>query len=118
MISAPRTTFDWSVTPTKVRAAVQRLIEVAAPRKLYLFGSFVRNEANYDSDLDVLVVVDDSVTAPRKESLRLRQALRDIHMPFDILVVTESFFNAHLDSPGLIFHEIVETGRLVYERAA
>ena len=26
--------------------------------------------------------------------------------------------NAHIDSPGLIFHEIVETGRLVYERAA
>jgi predicted nucleotidyltransferase len=109
---------DWSVTPTKVQAAIQRLIEVAAPRKVYLFGSFVRNEANIDSDLDVLVIVDDSVIAPRQESLRLRQALRDIHMPFDILVVTESFFNAHIDSPGLIYREIVETGRLVYERAA
>ena len=96
---------------------MKRLIEVAAPRKLYLFGSFVRDETNTDSDLDLLVVVDDSVIAPRRESLRLRQALRGIHMPFDVLVVTESFFNAHRDSPGLIYREIVETGRLVYERA-
>jgi predicted nucleotidyltransferase len=85
---------------------------------LFLFGSFVRNETEADSDLDVLVVADDSVTEPRRESVRLRQALRGLHLPVDVLVVTESFFNAHRDTPGLIYREIVETGRLVYERAA
>lgn len=106
------------MTPAKVQLALQRLIEAARPRKLYVFGSYARGESGPDSDLDVLVVVDDSVTAPRRESLRLRQALRGIHMPVDVLVVTESFFNAHRDSPGLIYREVIDTGRLVYEQAA
>jgi len=118
MIAVQRSSSDWFVTPEKVQAAVQRLIEVAAPNRLYLFGSCARGDTNANSDLDVLVVVDDSVTSPREESVRLRQALRGIQMPMDILVVTQTFFNAHRNSPGLVYREIVETGRLVYERAA
>ena len=107
----------WAVTPAKVVAAIQRLVETARPRKLFLFGSNATGTGGRDSDLDVLVVADDSVQDPRQESIRLRRALRGILMPVDILVVNESFFNAHRETPGLIYHEVLATGRLVYDAA-
>jgi predicted nucleotidyltransferase len=108
---------SWAVTPEKVAEVVRRLIEVGRPRKVYLFGSHVNGQAGPDSDLDVLVVVEDGIQNPRAESVRLRHALRGILMSVDILVVPESFFNLHRETPGLIYREVVEHGQLVYDSA-
>ena len=105
----------WAVTSEKVEAVVQRLIAVGPPRKIILFGSYVRGQVDRDSDLDVLVVTDDHVANPRAESVRLRDAVEDIDMPMDILVVPESQFNALRDTPGLIYREACEQGKLAYE---
>ncbi|MGQ0595531.1 MAG: nucleotidyltransferase domain-containing protein [Gammaproteobacteria bacterium] len=105
----------WLVTREKVDAVVQRLIEVGTPKKIILFGSYVRDEVTRDSDLDVLVVADDSVANTRKESVRLRDAVGSIDMPMDILVVRESRFEELNDKVGLIYREASRTGRLVYE---
>ena len=32
----------WEVTPQKVEAAVEKIIETAHPRRIILFGSYVR----------------------------------------------------------------------------
>ena len=55
----------WALTPEKVEAVVQRLIAVARPRKIILFGSYVRGHVGRDSDLDVLVVTEDRLAKPR-----------------------------------------------------
>jgi predicted nucleotidyltransferase len=106
----------WAVTPEKVEAVVQRLIVVAHPRKIILFGSYVRGQTHRDSDLDVLVVTGDEVENPRAESVRLRDSVEDIDMPMDILVVPESKFNVLRDAPGLIYSEACEHGKVVYEQ--
>ncbi len=66
----------WAVTREKVDAALQRIIEVAHPRKLILSGSYVSGTTRRNSDLDILVVTGDDVENPRKESVRLRRALK------------------------------------------
>ena len=43
----------WQITPEKVHMVVQRLIEVASPKKIILFGSYVRGDATGDSGLGV-----------------------------------------------------------------
>jgi len=106
----------WAVTAEKVEAVVQRLIEVGCPRKIILFGSYVRGQVDRDSDLDVLVVTGDHVANPRAESVRLREAVEDIDMPMDILVVPESQFNALRNIPGLIYQEACAHGKLAYEQ--
>lgn len=80
---------QWKVTPEKVEAAIKRIVEVSRPRKLILFGSYVRGDTNVYSDLDILVVTGDEVQSSRKESIRIRRALRGISMPKNILVVPE-----------------------------
>ena len=108
----------WAVTPEKVDAVVRRLIETGHPRKIILFGSFVRGETNRDSDLDVLVVTDDDIANPHTESVRLRRSVRDVPMPMDILVVPVSQYERLRRRWDLIYYEATENGRLVYERPA
>ena len=106
----------WAVTPEKVEAVVQRLIAAAHPRKIILFGSYARGQVNRDSDLDVLVVTEDGGASPLAESVRLRDAVGEVDMPMDILVVPESQFNALRNTAGLIYREACEHGKLAYEQ--
>ncbi|MBV8417757.1 MAG: nucleotidyltransferase domain-containing protein [Verrucomicrobia bacterium] len=105
----------WQITPEKVQMVVQRLIEVARPKKIILFGSYVRGDATRDSDLDVLVVTSHEVESPRRESVRLRHSLSDINMPMDIVVVPFSRFEALREKLGLIYREADRHGKVVYE---
>jgi uncharacterized protein len=106
----------WEVTPQKVQAAVEKIIETAHPRQIILFGSYVRGQMHRDSDLDVLVVAEGPVDNPRQESVRIRRALRGIGMPMDILVVTERRLKELAETPGLIYREALKEGKVVYDR--
>lgn len=107
----------WAVTPQKVEAAIKRIIEISSPKKLILFGSYVRGPVGVNSDLDVLVVTGDEVENPRRESYRIRRSLKDILMPMDILVVSENRLMELSGAPGLIYREVIKTGKVVYESA-
>ena len=73
-------------------------------RKVILYGSHARGEATTDSDIDILVVVDDSL-----DPVEVRKSLSDII--FDILLeegelvsviaVPESFYSSY-NSPFLL----------------
>lgn len=105
----------WEVTAEKVEAAVRKIIAVAQPRRIILFGSYVRNALSRNSDVDFLVVVGDDVENPRRESVRIREALGDILMPMDILVIQDRNWHKVKEIPGLIYHESLKTGEIVYE---
>jgi predicted nucleotidyltransferase len=111
----PRATFPWAVNDEKVQACIRKIVDLAHPRKIILFGSYVHGQMNINSDVDILVIVPDTVANPRKESVRLYRLLRDILMPMDILVVPESQWVALKDVPGLIYREAWKNGRVVYE---
>ena len=105
----------WAITPEKVQTAIKRIIEVSRPRKLILFGSYVRGNMTLNSDLDILVVTGDDIENPRKESVRIRRALKGIVMSLDILVVPESKLQELVNVPGLIYREAMRDGEVVYE---
>src|SRR5215468_6580266 len=106
----------WQITPEEVQAVVRRLIQVARPKKIILFGSYVYGRLTRDSDLDILVAIgDDNVESPRRESVRLRNSVADINMPMDILVVPHSRFEALRQKIGLIYREADRHGKIVYE---
>lgn len=106
---------SWAINPEKVQAVVRKIIEISQPRKLILFGSYIRGGMHLNSDLDVLVVTGDEVENVRKESVKIRRALKGINMPMDILVVPESQLKELVDTPGLIYREAIKSGKIVYE---
>jgi predicted nucleotidyltransferase len=105
----------WAVTPEKVKKAISKIVETSNPRKVILFGSCVRGSMGINSDLDILVVANNDLDYPRKESGRIRRALRGISMPMDILVLPEGLLNEMIQSPGLFYWEAVNNGKVVYE---
>ena len=106
---------SWQVTPEKVEVAIRKIIETAKPVKLILFGSYLRGEIGINSDVDFLVVTGNHVVNGRKESVRIRRALRGVSMPMDIIVVLEDNWNWLKDKPGLVYREAYRHGKVMYE---
>lgn len=106
------------VTPEKVQSAVDRVVQACDPRKVILFGSCARDAMHRDCDLDLMVVMKGAVDNPRKESIRLRRALRGLMMAVDIVVIDEVRLSDLAEIPGLIYREALRNGRIVYESAS
>ena len=111
----------WEITEEKVQAVFKRIIEVSNPVSVILFvlfGSYVRGRININSDLDILIVVDESVKNCRQEGMRIRRALKGILMPMDIIVVRQRNLYNLADTPGLIYSSALKEGKIVYKKAA
>ena len=81
---------------------------------MIVFGSQARGNGGVESDLDLMVVMNE-VGDPVKESVRLRRLLRGMIMAVDVVVVDGGKFDYWKDTPGNVFYEAAHTGRLIYE---
>ena len=59
---------------TTLQEITQKVIDVARPRKIILFGSYARGEADDDSDVDLLVV-EDTMFHKGTEAMKIRNAI-------------------------------------------
>jgi len=89
---------------------------VVALARVIVFGSVATGTATADSDLDLLVVLDDVADA-RRESVRLREALGDVGMPVDVIVMSTARFEETKDVIGGIAYPAHKYGRVIYEAA-
>ena len=99
--------------PEATEQLVRRILQLAHPLRIILFGSAARGEMESDSDIDVLVVMPEGVHRRRTVQLLYRQ-IRGLGVPFDILVATPNDLERHRDNIGLIYQTILREGREVY----
>ncbi len=92
----------WAVTPEKIDEAVRRIVEVARPVKIILFGSHARSDADLRSDIDLLVI-EKKVVDRYSEMVRLNAALRGLILPVDILAIGEDEFEEWAETPGMVY---------------
>lgn len=95
---------------------IRRIVEVAHPDKIILFGSAARGEARPGSDLDLLVVK--SGVHRRKLAQEIYLHLFGVGQVIDIVVVTPEDIERYGHSPGLILEPALREGKIVYERTA
>ena len=92
----------------------RRIVQVAHPRKVVLFGSRARGQERPDSDWDILVVADS--TEPRCErSAPLYGALSDLRQPVDILVYTPTEVEEWRDVASASVTTAMREGKVLYE---
>ena len=86
------------------------------PRRVILFGSVARGDAGPDSDIDLLVVVDDD-TPPEKVTMRAgREARRPYRQPAEVIPVRESTCRRFSRIVGTLPYAANTEGVVVYER--
>ena len=102
-----------TVSPAVLADIVRRIVEVARPQKIVLFGSAARGRMGKDSDVDLLVV-----KGGRYQRGRLLEAIyRNLHgsaEAVDVLVITPEELRRYRDVPCLIVAPALKEGRLVY----
>ena len=70
---------------------VRRVVSVARPDRIILFGSAVTGQMTKDSDIDLLVV-EPAPANTHERSVEIRRAVGDIGCPVDVIVMrTERF---------------------------
>jgi hypothetical protein len=88
------------------------------PRRVILFGSAARGEARPDSDLDLLVVLDDDAPEPLRRLDAGWEAQRGYRgaADADVIPVCLSTFEKRSRLPGTLSRAAREDGIVVYER--
>ncbi len=95
---------------------VQRILSVCAPDRIILFGSAAAGKMTRDSDIDLLVL-EENPGDTREESVRLREILRGLGVPFDIIVMAKARFEESKGVIGGIAYPVNKYGKVIYEAA-
>lgn len=103
-----------SQTPSEtiLQEIVHRVVEVANPEKIILFGSAARGEMGPDSDVDLLVIK--STPYRRKLAQMIYKNLLGLTQPVDVVVVTLADLERYASSPALVFESALREGRIIY----
>ena len=99
-----------------IQEIVRRILAVAKPDKIILFGSAATGQMTRDSDVDLLIVEPDT-SDQRNEYVRIIKALWDIRYPFDVLFIDTRWFEESKDIIGGIAYPANKYGKVIYEAA-
>jgi predicted nucleotidyltransferase len=94
---------------------VAQIAEAFNPQKIILFGSYAFGNPQPESDLDLLVVMD-ADDRTRRQSLEIRRHL-GVMFGLDLVVYSEEQLDERIKMGDWFLREILETGKVVYERA-
>ena len=101
-------------SPEVIREIIARVVQVAHPQRLILFGSAARGEMGPDSDVDLLVVVQEPVHR-RDLAGEIYRNLHGVQVPVDVVVVTENDIQEFGDKLGTVLYPALKEGVVVYE---
>jgi predicted nucleotidyltransferase len=99
--------------PALIERMVERIVRRFHPEKVILFGSHARGDANADSDVDLLVVMA-VVGSKLEQCIAIRQALRFVPVPIDILVTSPEEFAWRREVVGTIEWPAAREGKVLY----
>ncbi len=97
----------------------QRLIALYNPVEIYLFGSYAWGSPDDESDLDLLIVVDECDPQKRYAVMaKGHHALLDMrNVATDIVVLSKEEFDDVSNDPVRMFYNIRHKGKKIYARA-
>ena len=99
-----------------LQEAVERIITLARPTRVILFGSYGRGDADAGSDLD-LMVIKPEVSDKYTEMIHLHEVVGNIGLGVDVLVYSEAEYQRRSQVPGTVLYWARKEGRALYEAA-
>lgn len=95
----------------------KRLIDVYDPLAIYLFGSYAWGSPAEDSDLDLLIVIEESNEKRHKRGKPGYLALWGMGISKDLMVYTKDEVEQRATDPSSLIHKILKEGKVLYARS-
>jgi predicted nucleotidyltransferase len=112
----------------EIEAILEKLVlslKLSDPYKIILFGSYANGNPDKNSDIDLMVILDnDHVSRTYEERLNkkvyIRTLVREINrkIPLDILVYSKEELKIIKEHGNYFIDEVERTGRVIYEKAS
>jgi predicted nucleotidyltransferase len=103
------------VTETLLEEITRKIVDHFDPEKIVLFGSRSTESPRTDSDVDLLVIMDTS-ESPIQRAIEVKRASRPRFVSMDVLVKTPEEVEARLERGSFFLRQILEQGKVLYER--
>ncbi len=104
------------INKEQIDTVTKRLIKAYQPISIFLFGSYAWGTPTNDSDLDLMIILENS---DEKSYIRPRKgfkALRGLKIAKDLVVFTKNELNSYLNEPSSLAYKIKKEGVSLYER--
>ncbi len=102
-----------ALDPEKLDEIIRRIVEVAKPDKIILFGSAVKGEMGPHSDVDLLVIRSGKFHRGRMtEEIYIN--LYGVGQAVDVVVVTPEDVERYRDSFAVVIYPALREGKVVY----
>jgi predicted nucleotidyltransferase len=109
MAALDRTQLD-----AKLCLIADRLRDALSPVAIYLYGSYVYGTPRPHSDIDLVVIVEDTPLDPYERDAIAYRALGDIDAPIDVQVYTRTEFDERSALPVSFERTVKRKGRMFY----
>ena len=105
-----------TIAPDILIEIVRRVVAIAEPDKIIMFGSAARGTMGPHSDVDLLVIKS-GVYDHGKLSDHVHMGLNGVRQPTGIIIATPETIERYKDSFALVYYPALREGRVVYEAA-
>jgi len=103
------------IEPDLLEKAIQRLVSALHSDKIYLYGSHAYGHPHENSDVDLLIIVNQPELSIYDVTVEGYRALRGLFFPAEINVVTQSEFEERSHWLSSIESTVSKKGRILYE---
>ena len=93
---------------------IQRVVEIAQPKRIILFGSAARGDMTRNSDVDLLIIKEGGDANLRAQ---IYEKMYGVRVAVDAILVSPADVERYKDSHALVIKPALQGGRVVYEAA-
>ena len=97
----------------KLAEIIRRIVEVAKPDKIIMFGSAAKGAMGPNSDVDLLVIKSGDIHR-RRLTQKIYMNLFGVGQAVDVVVVTPEDVERYRDSFALVIFPALREGKVVY----
>lgn len=91
-----------------------RIVAKVKPKKIILFGSYAYGRPNKNSDLDLFIIKDTSLSLAKRYS-SVSDALFPRYIPMDFVIRTPNEVKSRLAGFDPFINEVMTKGKVLYE---
>ena len=93
---------------------IRRIVEVAQPERIILFGSAVRGDMTRNSDVDLLIIKEGGDANLRAQ---IYEKMYGVSVAVYAILVSPTDIERYKDSHALVIKPALQEGKVVYESA-